>query len=137
MEKNILFEQSIVLLSPFNILSRKVFGGGSQRFDSTIPDGASRPKQREHRGLQQQEMLAQRCPDETDEARRQFVSLNARVKSFCVSLKAVDKETFIWFDICSPTTEVWHYWLLGKKNGGDSFAGRRPKMCNVYIEVSV
>ena len=37
-----------------------------------VPDGAPRPQQREHRGLQQQEVLAPRRPDAADEARRQL-----------------------------------------------------------------
>ena len=52
----------------------QVYSGRGQRSDPEVPDGASGPQQREHRGLQQQEVLAPRRSHEADEARRQPVS---------------------------------------------------------------
>lgn len=46
----------------------QIFGGRCSGLDSEIPDRAPRSQQREHRGLQQQEVLAARFQDEADEA---------------------------------------------------------------------
>ena len=52
----------------------QVFGRGGSGPDTALSDGTSRPEQREHRRLQQQEVLAARRQDEAYEARRQPVS---------------------------------------------------------------
>ena len=53
----------------------QVHCGGGERLDPALLDRTSRPQQREHCGLQQQEVLAPRLTHETHETRRQSVSV--------------------------------------------------------------
>ena len=68
----------------------QVFGGGGSGPDTALPDGTSRPEQREHRRLQQQEVLAARRQDEAHEARHQPVS----TEHMCIDalLMSTDKD---------------------------------------------
>ena len=64
----------------------QVHSGGSTRLDPALLDGTSRPKQREHCRLQQQEMLAARRSHETDETRRQSVSFSVCLCFWLITL---------------------------------------------------
>ena len=67
--------------------------GGSWS-DPALPDGAPWPQQREHRGLQQQEVLAKRLQNATHEAWCQPVSGLPLCMFVCM---AVEVEVWFWF----------------------------------------